>query len=196
MSLTAEQKQAVASWVAAGDSLSTVQKKLSEQFQVAMTYRDVRFLVDDLNLELKDAAPKVDASDVTKAAAPKAPEPAPAKKGFFDKAKEKLGLAKEEPADGDEIASDGPEPLDEDLAGLPPEGASNVKVSVDKVVLIPGAIASGTVSFSDGVTGKWIVDQQGRPGFTEVSKPGYRPTPEDAQDFMQELSMALQRQGF
>jgi hypothetical protein len=196
MSLTAEQKQAVASWVAAGDSLSTVQKKLSEQFQVAMTYRDVRFLVDDLNLELKDAAPKVDASDVTKAAAPKSPEPAPAKKGFFDKAKEKLGLAKEEPADQDEIASDGPEPLDEDLAGLPPDGASSVRVSVDKVVLIPGAIASGTVTFSDGVTGKWIVDQQGRPGFTEVSKPGYRPTPDDAQDFMQELSMALQRQGY
>jgi hypothetical protein len=69
-------------------------------------------------------------------------------------------------------------------------------VSVDKLVLIPGAIASGTVTFSDGVTGKWIVDQQGRPGFTEVSRPGYRPTPEDAQDFMQELSLALQRQGY
>src|SRR6185436_179622 len=99
MSLTPEQKTAVASWVAAGDNLSAVQKKLSEQFQVSMTYRDVRFLVDDLNLELKDAAPKVDASDVTKtppkaAGAAPAPRGAPAeKKGFFDKAKEKLGLA-------------------------------------------------------------------------------------------------------
>ena len=46
MSLTPEQKTALASWVAAGDGLSVVQKKLSEQFQVSMTYRDVRFLLD------------------------------------------------------------------------------------------------------------------------------------------------------
>src|SRR4051794_21005429 len=103
MSLTPEQKQAVVSWVAAGDNLSAIQKKLTEQFQISMTYRDVRFLVDDLNLELKDAAPKVDASDVTKAKAPATPAPArpgpPDKKGFFDKAKEKLGLAKDESAE-------------------------------------------------------------------------------------------------
>src|SRR5215213_9990573 len=101
MNLTPEQKQAVSAWVAAGDNLSALQKKLSEQFQISMTYRDVRFLVDDLNLELKDATPKVDASDVTKAASGKTPPAAAArtdgteKKGFFDKAKEKLGLAKD-----------------------------------------------------------------------------------------------------
>jgi hypothetical protein len=69
-------------------------------------------------------------------------------------------------------------------------------VNVDEVTLIPGALASGTVTFSDGVTGKWIVDQYGRPGFTEVSKQGYRPNPADAQAFMQELSLALQKRGF
>lgn len=196
MSLTPEQKTAVAAWVAAGDNLSAVQKKLSEQFQVAMTYRDVRFLVDDLNLELKDPAPKVDASDVSKTPPPPAkPAPAPEKekKGFLEKAKEKLGLAKDDPADdagtADEFAED-------DLDALPPEGAGNVVVSVDKVTLIPGALASGTVTFSDGVTGKWIVDQYGRPGFTEVSQPGYRPAPADAQAFMTELSAALQQRGF
>jgi hypothetical protein len=197
MTLTPEQKQAVAAWVAAGDSLSTVQKKLYDQHKISMTYRDVRFLLDDLNLELKDAAPKVDVSDVTKAPAtkPGATEPPargapPEKKGFFDKAKEKLGLAKDEPAEPAEE-----ELLDEDLEELPP-GAGNVTVSVDKVTLIPGALASGSVTFSDGVTGKWIVDQYGRPGFTEVSQPGYRPSPGDAQAFMQELSMALQKRGF
>src|SRR5688500_15293872 len=109
MNLTPEQKQAVASWVTAGDNLSVVQKKLSEQFQVSLTYRDVRFLVDDLNLELKDAAPKVDASDVSKTPPAKAAAgsaesrgAAPERKGFFEKAKEKLGLAKEGGAEGDE----------------------------------------------------------------------------------------------
>src|SRR3954469_18740161 len=67
MSLTPEQAAAVSSWVTAGDNLSTIQKKLREHFSVALTYMDVRFLVDDLNLQLKDAPKKVDASDVSKA---------------------------------------------------------------------------------------------------------------------------------
>src|SRR5688500_6744648 len=92
MSLSPEQKQAVASWVAAGDNLSVVQKKLSEQFKLSMTYRDVRFLVDDLNLALKDPAPKVDASDVSKTP-PARPAAAPEKKGMIDRLKEKVGMA-------------------------------------------------------------------------------------------------------
>lgn len=195
MTLTPEQKQAVAGWVAAGDNLSVIQSKLSAQFQISLTYREVRFLVDDLNLALKDPAPKIDTSDITKAAPtkparPESPEPA-GKKGFFDKAKEKLGLAKDEPdASPDDAAA-----AEDDLDDLP-AGSANVSVTVDKVTLLPGALAGGTVTFSDGVTGKWIVDQYGRPGFTEISKPGYRPSPADSQAFMQELSGALQKRGF
>ena len=77
MSLSLEQKQAVAAWIAAGDNLSAVQQKLADEFKVSLTYRDVRFLVDDLNLELKDPAPKVDASDVSKAPAPGGGVPSP-----------------------------------------------------------------------------------------------------------------------
>jgi len=183
MTLTPEQKAAVSSWVAAGDNLSAVQKKLADQFKVSMTYRDVRFLVDDLNLELKDPAPKVDTSDVSKAqpAKPAAATAAP-------------GRAKGDSAAPD--AGDEEAIAEEELDDLPPAGVSNVSVAVDKVTLIPGALASGTVTFSDGTTGKWIVDQHGRPGFTEVSKPGFRPTPADGQAFMQELSRALQQRGF
>ncbi|MCX6944496.1 MAG: hypothetical protein NT173_07015 [Opitutales bacterium] len=176
MSLTPEQQQAVSRWVAAGDNLSAVQKRLLEEFKVSMTYRDVRFLVDDLNLALKDAAPKIDASDVTKAptAKPAAPGQAPGA-----------------------VAAAGPE--DEALEDLPedlPPGAARVTVNVDKVTLMPGAIASGSVTFSDGVSAQWIVDNQGRPGFTKVSQPGYRPTPADGQAFVQELSAALQKRGY
>jgi hypothetical protein len=198
MNLTPEQKQAVSSWVAAGDSLSTIQKKLSEQFQASMTYRDVRFLVDDLNLELKDAAPKVDASDVTKTPPPAKPAPGAAggeRKGFFEKAKEKLGLAKDEGGETDDAVVEDEEQVDDELADES-GGGGNVSVSVDQVTLLPGALASGAVTFSDGVTAKWVVDQYGRPGFTEVSKTGYRPSAADAQAFMQELSVALQKRGF
>jgi len=190
MTLTPEQKQAVSTWVAAGDNLSIIQKKLSEQFKISMTYMDVRFLVDDLNLALKDPAPKVDASDVSKAA--------PARPAA-EKAKATPGLP---PGEMDE--ADAPLPGEEDLPAdadldeaLPPNaGPSSISVSIDKVTLQPGVLASGTVTFSDGVTGKWIVDNYGRPGFTEVSKPGYRPSAADAQAFMQELSTALQKRGY
>jgi hypothetical protein len=166
MTLSPEQKQTVAQWVAAGDSLGAIQKKLADVLKVSMTYMDVRFLVDDLNLQLKDAAPVADASDVSKSPAkPAAPAAAP--------------------------AVEEPYPEDEDLpAGAAPGGS--VRVAVDKVNLNPHAMATGTVTFSDGVTGKWLVDLQGRPGLTDVSKPGYRPSPVDAQMFMQELSLALQ----
>ncbi|HZZ18296.1 MAG TPA: hypothetical protein VFE25_02945 [Opitutaceae bacterium] len=160
MTLTPEQKQTVAEWVAAGDNLYAVQKKLAELLKVSMTYMDVRFLVDDLNLQLVDAKPKADASDVSKSPPPPAQAmPAPGPEGEMP-------------------------PMDA------PGGA--VHVTVDKMNLNPNAMATGTVTFPDGVTGKWMVDLQGRPGLTDVSQPGYRPSPADAQAFMQELSLALQ----
>ncbi len=175
MALTPEQSAAVASWVSAGDNLSTVQKKLQTEFGISMTYMDVRFLVDDLDLALKDKpAPKGDVNDVSKAAAPAKPK-APAS-----------------PAPG-AAAPAGDDDMEDDAV---PAGLGSVSVEVDNVTLIPGAIASGSVTFSDGVTGKWIVDNTGRPGFTEVSQPGYRPTPEDGQEFINQLSAALQQKGY
>jgi hypothetical protein len=188
MTLTPEQKQAVAGWVAAGDNLSTVQKKLGEQFQITMTYRDVRFLVDDLILALKDPAPKIDTTDVSKIPAAK-PASGAARPGPGEKK-----------SPGNETSNEAAAEVEDELADEPlenfPAGGGNVTVEVDKVTLLPGALASGSVTFSDGVTGKWVVDQYGRPGFTEISKPGYRPSPEDGQAFMQELSAQLQRRGF
>ena len=191
MDLTTEQKQTVSKWVAAGDNLSAIQSKLNEQFKISMTYMDVRFLVDDLNLELKDPKPKADASDVSKTP-PAAPAKASGeKKGFLDKMKEKVGLGSSE--NTEEIAEELDEEEDLPIEDALPAGASSVTVEVDKITLIPGALASGSVTFSDGVTGKWIVDQYGRPGFTEISQPGYRPKPADAQAFMQELGLMLQK---
>jgi hypothetical protein len=187
MALTPEQQQAVSAWVAAGDNLSAIQRKLAEQFKIALTYMDVRFLVDDLELKLKDPAPKLN-SDL--GAARTAPGPQEAardgKKSFLDKAKEKLGLGQGGPTD---VPDPDGEAIDEGAPG-------GVSVTVDKVTLLPGALASGTVTFGDGVSGKWIVDNQGRPGLTETSRPGYRPAPAEAQAFLQQLSMALQNRGY
>ena len=191
MSLTPEQKQTVAAWVAAGDNLSAVQKKLAEQFKLSMTYRDVRFLVDDLNLALKDPAPKVDASDVSKTPPPRTPA-APEKKGLIDKLKEKVGMAPGAVEEDDLPPEDLPG-IDDALAA-PPGGASTLALELDRIVR-PGFMASGGVTFSDATTGKWAIDQMGRL-MLETAQKGYKPSPADVQAFQRELQMLLQRQGY
>lgn len=194
MTLTPEQKQTVASWVAAGANLSLVQQKLSSEFKISMTYMDVRFLVDDLGLELKNAAPKVDTTDVSKATAakPVAPAPAapPAKKGFIDKLKEKVGVGRTD--DEDELPVADMADMGED-AGVPPV-PGGVALEIDRIVR-PGAVVSGSVTFSDGVSGKWALDQAGRL-MLDTGNPGYKPSPSDVQSFQRELSLVLQQHGF
>ena len=52
------------SWVSEGAGVSQVQKKLESEFGISMTYMDVRFLIDDLNLEVVDKPePKKEAPD-------------------------------------------------------------------------------------------------------------------------------------
>lgn len=187
MTLTPEQRATVASWVAGGDSLSTLQRKLREQFSVSLTYMDVRFLVDDLNLSLVDPAPRKESADLAKPAPAPGPRPSPTPAET---------AADATPPGADEAELDEDAPVEEELPEDLPAGASSVTIDVDKVTLHPGALASGTVTFSDGVTGKWIVDNYGRPGFTEISRPGYRPSAADAQAFMQELSLQLHKRGF
>src|SRR5208283_3276240 len=128
MSLSPEQTQAVASWVAAGDSLAVIQKRLFEQFQVSMTYMDVRFLVDDLGLELKNAVhSSVDTKvDLAKArlGGPAQPEK---KGGLLDKLKKVVGAGGDEPTEADEPDAMVEEPgLDEEPVG-DSAGLSGVK---------------------------------------------------------------------
>jgi hypothetical protein len=200
MTLSPEQKQAVASWVAAGDNLAEIQRKLSEQFKLSLTYMDVRFLVDDLGLVLKSAAPKADANaDLSKV---RPAQPAPEKKGgLLGRLKKAVGAGEDEPEEAGEL-----EALDDDEdVDLPPEAAddlggdlagagSKVKLEVDRIVR-PGAVVSGSVTFSDGVTGKWALDQYGRL-MLEMSRKGYQPSAADVQVFQRELSRTLQRHGY
>jgi hypothetical protein len=196
MPLSPEQKQAVAAWAAAGDNLAAIQKKLSEQFKLSLTYMDVRFLVDDLGLELKNTAPKVNpATELAKM------QPAPSEKkgGLLDKLKKAVGA-------GDDAAGEpgGPDAGEDDeaglaadnvddLAGAAPAGAGGVKVDLDRVVR-PGAVASGSVTFSDGTSGKWAMDQYGRL-MLDTGKKGYQPPAADVQAFQRELSRQLQQHG-
>ena len=67
MELTQEQKKTVAGWAAAGDSAAEIQNQLASEFGLSMTYMEVRFLIDDLSLQLKDreAEKTVEPPDIT-----------------------------------------------------------------------------------------------------------------------------------
>ena len=164
------QKDAVRGWVAEGAGLSDVQRRLQEEFGISMTYMDVRFLVLDLNAQVQDKPEPVE-----KKPAPPQQEAVPAEDAVAD------GLPPE----------DGAAPA-EDEGYTPPEFAdAHVSVELDRVVRA-GALASGSVTFSDGVTGSWYLDRMGRLGLTKVSKPDYQPTQADLEAFQMELQAKLQ----
>jgi len=68
-----------------------------------------------------------------------------------------------------------------------------VSLTMDHLAL-PGALVSGRVTFSDGETGVWMLDQTGRPGL-DPDTAGYRPTQEDLVAFQQQLRTLIQQSG-
>jgi hypothetical protein len=142
--LTSEQKEALVRWAAEGATMSDLQRRLKEEFDLTVTYMDTRFIVLDLKLELHE-----DLKQTEK----KAEEP-----------------------------------------GAVPVPTGSVVVEMDHLAL-PGALISGRVTFSDGETGVWMLDQTGRPGL-DPDKPGYRPTPEDIAEFQLQLRALVQKTGY
>lgn len=75
-SLTPAQTAQVASWVAAGATLSQVQTRLAAELGITMTFMDVRFLVDDLNLTLIEKEEPKKPEEAATATAPAEAAPA------------------------------------------------------------------------------------------------------------------------
>ena len=172
MELTDTQKETVAAWFAAGASLDEIQKRIKAEFGVHMTYLDVRLLVAEL--------PQPEEVAVGGAGADEAAE--------ANGTAETAETAGKEPLGTDEEGEDeGGEPTDETQAVSAPT------VTIDALML-PGTIASGDVTFSDGKTGKWYLDQMGRLGIGNLPE-GYRPSPTDAALFQQQLMQLLQSKG-
>ncbi len=75
MKLDDAQRQKVSQWIEEGLSLSKIQDKLSSEFGLRMTYMEVRFLIDDLALKLKDTPKETPAELGKTPAAPATPAP-------------------------------------------------------------------------------------------------------------------------
>jgi hypothetical protein len=170
MLISEEQRNSIRKWLQDGDSLADVQKKLKDEYQLTMTYMDVRLLVLEIGAEVQEE-PEPE---------PTPPAPPPAAQ---DAPPSRPGPWAQPPA-----AQDAPA----DAAAAPAE--PNVSLSIDRVV-VPGAMVSGDVTFSDGVTAHWMIDRMGRFGL-EPSVEGYQPSEMDLQIFQAELRAELQRKGY
>jgi hypothetical protein len=69
-----------------------------------------------------------------------------------------------------------------------------VSLSVDQLAR-PGALMSGKVTFSDGNTAAWQLDQSGRLGLIP-QQAGYRPPAADVEQFQMALEAELSKAGF
>jgi hypothetical protein len=159
MNLDEAQREQVREWIKDGMQPAEVQNRLADTFGVRLTYMEVRFLLDDLKVQVKDIEPVAPA----------------AVKG---------------------VELDGAVPPANDLEGdkgQEPLGAG-VSVQVDQVSR-PGAVVSGRVTFSDGKSADWQLDQMGRLGLVPKEQ-GYRPSQEDLMTFQAELQSALGRMGY
>ncbi len=168
MNLDDAQRQKVAEWIAQGLKLSDIQNRLASDLSIRMTYMEVRLLVDDLKLTPKDVEPRRPIEPVLSSPAGSPP------------------AGKQAPAGRAGATTPKPPPIG--------GGAGGVSVSVDQLTR-PGAVVSGKVTFSDGNTAAWQIDQVGQLGLIPT-KAGYRPPASDMQSFQMALEDELSKLGF
>jgi hypothetical protein len=179
MTLTEPQSAALASWVASGLKLSEIQRQLNSDFGLNLTYMEVRFLVDDHKLNLKDAERPSDLSTTLNTGnPPPSPTNPPGTASPF--------LSSPPPPQ----ALNTPDPLPSETQNTPSGGVS---LTVDQVTR-PGTLVSGSVRFSDGQVANWYLDQTGRLGLVPSQK-GYRPPQQDIEEFQLALERELARLG-
>jgi len=170
MNLDEEQKRKVTEWIAQGLKLSEIQKRLSDELGLRLTYMEARLLVDDLKLMPKDT---------------ERPKP-------LELSGKPVEQGTNAPVAGVEPSEATAESLPE--GELPMPGAGNVKVKVDQIAR-PGAVVSGSVTFSDGNIAAWYLDQFGRLGLAP-KKQGYKPPASELQEFQTALQNELAKMGF
>ncbi len=171
--LTDEQMEQVRQWCAEGADLASIQDKLISEFEIKLTYLDTRMLLADLGTTAGKSEKEQDR------------ETARAKEAEAEKAKKEV-------QDDLDTQTGPPENNPDDLSGLPTGGKASVSISK---VTPPGMIVAGQVTFSDGKSSEWYLDQMGRLGMNPKD-PEYKPSEADLVAFQKELQQVLKQQGF
>ena len=149
--------------IAAGVSLSDIQNMVNAEFKQNLTYMDIRIMASELEIDWQQLNPKKETAveDVT------AVEAGP--------------KTPETPAD--EAASD-----DAAAPGMP--DLSDTKIEVSKIAR-PGMMFSGSVTFANGSSAEWYLDNMGRLGLENLQ--GDKPGQEDIEKFQIALQLELRK---
>lgn len=149
--------------IAAGVSLSDIQNLVNAEFKQNLTYMDIRIMASELEIDWQQLNPKKEAAveDVT---AVEAPMPAETP-------------AEEAPA-GEAAAAPGMPDL------------SDTRIEVSKIAR-PGMMFSGSVTFANGSSADWYLDNMGRLGLDNLQ--GDQPGQEDIEKFQIALQLELRK---
>lgn len=175
-----------------GMSLSDLQKLLAQEYQIRMTYLELRLLADELAVNWK----KLDK--------PKTAENKP-ENGHVDTVAENnqqyeyQKVAGEED-DDDDFADDDeddnesllPEDdFDDDIDDSDEDGDGATKVLIDPQPR-PGTMLSGKVKFASGLRAGWFMDRRGQLSL-DLPEDAEQPSQEDILGFQQELQATMQK---
>ena len=171
MKLTEDQISTIKSWIESGDDLGKIQNQIRESFDINLTYLETRFLLSDLDIELKEEEEEEPEDDH--------PEAIDENETVAESLDE---INQEQTGSGD---------LEDESTEEPQ--STNVSVSVDSITQ-PQCVISGKVTFSDGKIASWYFDQMGQLGLNPDEE-GYTPSREDIDVFQIELRKVLADQG-
>lgn len=150
--------------LAEGKSLSDIQTLVNNEFSLNMTYMDIRIIASTLDVDWQKVSP-----------APQKAEPAPP-------ASDTEAAAEEESAPADAAGEEEMPPL--------PQPSGKTQIDFSKLAR-PGMMVSGSVTFANGSTAEWFLDNMGRLGLENLN--GDQPSQEDVQDFQITLQHELRK---
>ena len=163
-------KQFMAEKLAEGVTLSDVQNMVNSEFKQNLTYMDIRIMASELEVDWKKFDP---ASTPAPAAGEEEPEMETPPVAENDAAEKEDDVPPPQPAEAPEMP---------DL--------SDTKIEVSKIAR-PGMMFSGSVTFANGATADWFLDNMGRLGLDNLQ--GENPEEKDIRKFQYALQLELRK---
>ncbi len=163
-----EIKHFMAEKLADGITLSEIQSLVNAEFKQNMTYMDIRIMASELEVDWKKFDPEKKVEAPAEAGAAPAENVAPAE------------------ADSAEDAA----PAENTAAAPEMPDLSDTVIEVSKIAR-PGMMFSGSVTFANGATAEWFLDNMGRLGLDDLQ--GENPSEEDVRKFQIALQLELRK---
>ena len=189
-----ERNELIAQKLNEGMSLSDVQKLLSDEHGLRMTFLDLRLIAADLSVDWqkhdkpkKPAPAAVVAAPAADAGAGK-PDALTEDEDAYDEDDDEVA---ESGAEDDEVAAAREGDADDDATDADDDG-SGTRVTLDAQPR-RGTAMSGAVRFASGLHGGWYMDQTGRLGLQLAEGQDAQPSEDDIRLFQSKLSALLQK---